>query len=166
MHTANLTREETAARSAAITLHRIRVELDLTGAPERARTGFPTTTVLEFDATVQSTWLDFIGEEVRRVEVNGEERDVVYDGARLTIDDLAASNVVRIEAVGAYSRSGEGLHRFHDPADDRTYLYTQYEPADSRRVMACFEQPDMKAEYTFVIDAPSGWEVLSNQSPA
>ncbi len=31
--------------------------------------------------------------------------------------------------------------------------------------MACFEQPDMKAEYTFVVDAPSGWEVLSNQSP-
>ncbi|MCT1394207.1 aminopeptidase N [Microbacterium sp. p3-SID338] len=166
MHTANLTREETAARSAAITLHRIRVELDLTGAPERARTGFPTTTVLEFDATVQSTWLDFIGEEVVRVEVNGEQRDVVYDGARLTIDGLAASNVVLVEAVGAYSRSGEGLHRFHDPADDRTYLYTQYEPADSRRVMACFEQPDMKAEYTFVVDAPSGWEVLSNQSPA
>ncbi len=166
MHTANLTREETAARSAAITLHRIRVELDLTGAPERARTGFPTTTVLEFDATVQSTWLDFIGEEVVRVEVNGEERAVVYDGARLAIDGLAASNVVVVEAVGAYSRSGEGLHRFHDPADDRTYLYTQYEPADSRRVMACFEQPDMKAEYTFVVDAPSGWEVLSNQSPA
>ncbi|MPT13965.1 MAG: aminopeptidase N [Microbacterium sp.] len=166
MRTANLTREETAARSAAITLHRIRVELDLTGAPERARTGFPTTTVLEFDATVQSTWLDFIGEEVVRVEVNGEQRDVVYDGARLTIDGLAASNVVLVEAVGAYSRSGEGLHRFHDPADDRTYLYTQYEPADSRRVMACFEQPDMKAEYTFVVDAPSGWEVLSNQSPA
>lgn len=166
MHTANLTREETAARSAAITLHRIRVELDLTGAPERARTGFPTTTVLEFDATAESTWLDFIGEEVLRVEVNGEERDVIYDGARLTLDGLAASNVVRVAAVGAYSRSGEGLHRFHDPADDRTYLYTQYEPADSRRVMACFEQPDMKAEYTFVVDAPSGWEVLSNQSPA
>ncbi|WP_149085167.1 MULTISPECIES: aminopeptidase N [Microbacterium] len=166
MHTANLTREETAARSAAITLHRIRVELDLTGAPERARTGFPTTTVLEFDATVASTWLDFIGEEVRRVEVNGEEREIAYDGARIAIDGLAASNVVRVEAVGAYSRSGEGLHRFHDPVDDHTYLYTQYEPADARRVMACFEQPDMKAEYTFVVDAPSGWEVLSNQSPA
>lgn len=166
MHTANLTREETAARSAAITLHRIRVELDLTGAPERARTGFPTTTVLEFDATVASTWLDFIGEEVRRVEVNGEEREIAYDGARIAIDGLAASNVVRVEAVGAYSRSGEGLHRFHDPVDDNTYLYTQYEPADARRVMACFEQPDMKAEYTFVVDAPSGWEVLSNQSPA
>lgn len=165
MDTANLTREETAARSAAITVNRIRVELDLTGAPERARTGFPTVTTLEFDATDDATWLDFIGEEVRRVVVNGVEADVRYDGARISLTGLVASNVVRVEAVGAYSRSGEGLHRFHDPVDDETYLYTQYEPADSRRVMACFEQPDMKAEFTFVVDAPTGWEVLSNQSP-
>jgi aminopeptidase N len=32
--------------------------------------------------------------------------------------------------------------------------------------MACFEQPDMKAAYTFVVDAPAGWEILSNQAPA
>ncbi len=166
MDTANLTREETAARSAAVTVHRIRVELDLTGAPERARSGFPTVTTLEFDATADSTWLDFIGEEVQRVVVNGVDQEVVYDGARVSLSGLAASNVVRVEGVGAYSRSGEGLHRFHDPVDEETYLYTQYEPADSRRVMACFEQPDLKAEYTFVVDAPSGWEVLSNQTAA
>jgi aminopeptidase N len=166
MDTANLSREETAARSAAITLRSIRVELDLTGAPERARTGFPTTTTLEFDATTDATWLDFIGEEVQRVVVNGVDQEIVHDGARIALSSLAASNVVRVEAVGAYSRSGEGLHRFHDPVDEATYLYTQYEPADSRRVMACFEQPDMKAAYTFVVDAPSGWEVLSNQAPA
>ena len=165
MTTANLTREETAARSAAVTVRSIRVELDLTGAPERARSGFPTATTLEFDATEHTTWIDFIGEEVRRVVVNDVEQDVVYDGARITITGLSSSNVVRVEAIGSYSRSGEGLHRFHDPVDDETYLYTQYEPADARRVMACFEQPDMKAAYTFVIDAPSGWEVLSNQSP-
>lgn len=165
MDTANLTREETAARSAAVTVHRIRVELDLTGAPERARTGFPTVTTLEFDASTEATWLDFIGEAVTRVVLNGVEQEVVYDGARISLVGLGPSNVVRVEAVGAYSRSGEGLHRFHDPADDETYLYTQYEPADSRRVMACFEQPDMKASYIFVVDAPSGWEVLSNQSP-
>ena len=98
--------------------------------------------------------------------MNGVERDVIYDGARIELRDLADTNVVRVEAVGSYSRSGEGLHRFHDPVDDRTYLYTQYEPADSRRVMACFEQPDIKAPYTFVIDAPAGWEVLSNQVAA
>ncbi len=165
MDTANLTREETAVRSAAITVHRIRVELDLTGAPERARTGFRTVTTLEFDATASQTWLDFIGESVDRVVVNGEQRDIAWDGARIMLDRLGASNTVVVDAVGAYSRSGEGLHRFHDPADDLTYLYTQYEPADARRVMACFEQPDLKASYTFVVDAPTGWEVLSNQAP-
>ncbi len=164
MDTANLSREETAARSAAVSVRSIRVELDLTGAPERARSGFGTTTTLEFTTTADSTWLDFIGESVDRVVVNGVERDVVYDGSRIALRDLAEENVVRVEAVANYSRSGEGLHRFHDPVDDRTYLYTQYEPADSRRVMACFEQPDVKAPYTFVIDAPAGWQVLSNQA--
>ncbi|MFJ4174201.1 aminopeptidase N [Microbacterium sp. NPDC089696] len=166
MDTANLSREETAARSASVTVHRIRVELDLTGAPERARSGFPTTTTLEFSATTPETWVDFIGLSVDRVVVNGEEQGVDWDGARIRVRGLVAENSVRIEGVGAYSRSGEGMHRFHDPADDRTYLYTQYEPADSRRVMACFEQPDMKAEYVFVVDAPAGWEILSNQAPA
>ncbi|WP_102191955.1 aminopeptidase N [Microbacterium aurantiacum] len=165
MNSANLTREETAARSAAVTLRSIRVELDLTGAPEHARSNFPTITTLEFDTTVAATWLDFIGESVDRVIVNGVERSIDYDGARIALTGLEPHNVVRVEAIGAYSRSGEGLHRFRDPADDETYLYTQYEPADSRRVMACFEQPDMKAAYTFVIEAPAGWEVLSNQSP-
>ena len=164
MDTANLTREETAARSAAVSVRHIRVELDLTGAPERSRTGFPTITTLEFSSTAESTWVDFIGESVDRVVVNGVDQEVDFDGARIALRDLTETNIVRIEAVAAYSRSGEGMHRFHDPADDRTYLYTQYEPADSRRVMACFEQPDLKAPYTFVVDAPAGWEVLSNQA--
>ncbi|UYO98417.1 aminopeptidase N [Microbacterium sp. M28] len=166
MTSANLNRRETAARSAAITVHSIRVELDLTGAEDPARTGFPTTTTLSFDATTDATWIDFIGESVEAVTVNGVEQAVEHDGARIRVAELVGSNSVTVRAVGAYSRSGEGLHRFVDPVDGATYLYTQYEPADSRRVMACFEQPDMKAAYTFVVRAPSGWQVLSNQEPA
>lgn len=166
MSSANLSRDETARRAASITLREVRVELDLAGAPERARTGFSTTTTLTFDATEAETWLDFIGESVDRVTVDGEEREVRWDGARILLDGLGGSHVVRVEGVAAYSRSGEGMHRFHDPVDGETYLYTQYEPADSRRVMACFEQPDLKASYTFRVVAPAGWHVLSNQSPA
>ena len=164
MSSANLTREETAARSAAITARSIRVELDLRDARDTARSGFNVMTTLTFDASASETWIDFIGEEVRRVTVNGADHPVQYDGARIHVSDLAPSNVVVVDAVGAYSRSGEGMHRFVDPVDGETYLYTQYEPADSRRVMACFEQPDMKASYSFVIHAPTGWHVLSNQS--
>jgi aminopeptidase N len=163
---ANLTREETAARSAAIALRDIRVELDLSGAPDPSRTGFATTSTLAFDASTEATWVDFIGEAVLRVVVNGSEQDIDWDGARIRLHGLArGANEVVVEAVGAYSRSGEGMHRFHDPVDGETYLYTQYEPADARRVMACFEQPDLKARYTFAVTAPAGWHVLSNQAP-
>ncbi|MGO2745085.1 aminopeptidase N [Microbacterium sp.] len=164
MSSANLTRNETAVRYAAITVHDIRVELDLREARDPGQSTFGTTTTLRFDATSSETWIDFIGEAVTAVTVNGESRRVEYDGARIVLSGLAASNTVVIDAHGVYSRSGEGLHRFVDPVDGETYLYTQYEPADSRRVMACFEQPDMKASYTFVVHAPTGWHVLSNQS--
>ncbi|MGM1016099.1 MAG: aminopeptidase N [Actinomycetota bacterium] len=163
MHTtANLTRDETAARSASITLRSVRVELDLTRAQDPSHAGFGTVTTLEFDATGESTWLDFLGDDVRTVAVNGTPRTVDFDGARISLSGLAPANTVVVEAVGSYSRSGEGLHRFVDPVDGETYLYTQYEPADSRRVMACFEQPDMKASFTFVVHAPRDWQVLSN----
>ncbi|CAM5416750.1 hypothetical protein SANTM175S_08788 [Streptomyces antimycoticus] len=49
-----------------------------------------------------------------------------------------------------------------DPEDGEVYLYTQYEPADARRVFANFEQPDLKGPFTFSVTAPEGWTVLSN----
>ena len=164
MSSANLTRAETADRARALDVHSYRVELDLRGAVDARRTGFPTVTTLEFTASTDETWLDFIGDSVESVTINGELVPVVYDGARITIGGLKAINVVTVVATGRYSRSGEGLHRFVDPVDGETYLYTQYEPADARRVFACFEQPDLKAPFTFLVTAPEGWQVLSNES--
>ena len=61
-----------------------------------------------------------------------------------------------------YSHSGEGLHRFVDPVDDRVYLYTQFEVPDARRVFTTFEQPDLKATFEFHVTAPADWSVTSN----
>ncbi|MFD3745645.1 aminopeptidase N [Nocardia sp. NPDC058633] len=163
MNTANLTRSETAARSAAVTVRDYSVELDLSHAQDQTRAGFATTTTVVFDATAEQTWLDFIGLSVESVTVNGADVAVAYDGARITVGGLAETNVVVVRGTGAYSRSGEGLHRFLDPVDGQTYLYTQYEPADARRVFACFEQPDMKAPFTFAVTAPAAWQVVSNR---
>ena len=49
-----------------------------------------------------------------------------------------------------------------DPADDRVYLYSQFEVPDARRVFTTFEQPDLKAPFTFTVTAPSHWKVVSN----
>ncbi|GMA85782.1 hypothetical protein GCM10025868_10320 [Angustibacter aerolatus] len=61
--------------------------------------------------------------------------------------------------------TGEGLHRFVDPVDDEVYLYSQFEVADSRRVFAVFEQPDLKGRFTFTVTAPDHWVVVSNSPP-
>ena len=165
MGSANLTRAETADRAAAVAVTAYRVELDLSGAPDPTRLGFPTTTTVEFTSSAPQTWLDFLG-EVESVTINGSEVPVVHDGARIALTGLVERNVVTVRATGRYSRSGEGLHRFTDPVDGQTYLYTQYEPADARRVFACFEQPDLKAPFVFEVTVPERWLVCSNRSVA
>ncbi|MGI8627311.1 MAG: aminopeptidase N, partial [Geodermatophilaceae bacterium] len=71
-------------------------------------------------------------------------------------------NVLVVNATCRYTNTGEGLHRFVDPVDGSVYLYTQFETADAKRMYACFDQPDLKAEFTFHVTAPQDWEVVSN----
>ncbi len=164
----NLTRAETRERAAHLTLHAATVELDLRAARDPATTSFPTTTTLRLTSTAPSTWLDFLGPRVHAVVVDGHEQEVRLADGRVEVTNLrtdGGESTVVVRGEGAYSRTGEGLHRFVDPVDGETYLYTQYEPADARRVFANCEQPDLKAPYTFVVTAPREWQVLSNSAP-
>ena len=61
-----------------------------------------------------------------------------------------------------YSRTGEGMHRFTDPTDGETYLYTQLFMEDVQRVFAAFDQPDLKSVFELTVTAPDGWTVLGN----
>lgn len=166
----NLQRTEAAQRSALITTHSYDVSLDVRHAADPGVAGYTSRSVINFSAAepgqgqAASTFLDFIASEVHGVVLNGKELSIadVVDGSRIRLDNLEAENQVTVIGTALYSRSGEGMHRFVDPADGQCYLYTQYEPADARRVFANFEQPDLKAEFTFHVIAPSGWEVASN----
>ena len=80
----------------------------------------------------------------------------------LPLTDLAEHNVLVVEALGLYTNTGEGLHRFVDPVDGAVYLYSQFETADAKRLYACFDQPDLKATFAVTVTAPSGWQVVSN----
>ncbi len=77
---------------------------------------------------------------------------------------VGGENELTVQALCRYSRSGEGLHRFVDPADQLVYLYTQFEVSEARRVFACFEQPDLKATYTLDVLAPPDWTVIANST--
>ncbi|MEN2745151.1 aminopeptidase N [Sinomonas halotolerans] len=164
-NTPNLTRDEAAERGRLVEVESYHVALDLRGAEDPSATSFRSSSVIEFTATPgAATWVDFLGEAVMEVRLNGRILDeaMVHDGARIRLAGLAERNRVEITARALYSTSGEGLHRFTDPADGRTYLYTQCEPADARRFFPCFEQPDLKARISFTVLAPQGWHVSAN----
>ena len=162
--TANLTRDEAAARSAIITVASYHVDLDLTGDDEV----FGSVSVIRFDCVApgSASFINLTAPAVREITLNGEPVSLdAFDGDRITLEGLAASNVLRVVADFAYSRSGEGLHRFTDPADGRVYLYSDLETFDAHRVYACFDQPDMKATYELAVTAPADWLVVSNMAP-
>ncbi|MBO0657046.1 aminopeptidase N [Streptomyces triculaminicus] len=164
----NLTREEARERARLLTVDAYDVALDLRSAPgpgPEPRT-FRSVTTIRFRCAEPgaATFADLLAPAVTSVVLNGRELDAkaVFDGSRIALDGLAAENVLVVDAECAYSRTGEGMHRFVDPEDGEVYLYTQYEPADARRVFANFEQPDLKAPFTFSVTAPADWTVLSN----
>jgi len=162
--TSNLTRDEAATRSALIKVASYHVDLDLTTGEET----FVSTTVVRFDCTEpgSSTFVDLSSPAVREITLNGAPvGQDAFDGDRITLTRLAAGNVLRVVAECAYSRSGEGLHRFTDPADGRVYLYSDLETFDAHRVYPCFDQPDMKASYELSVTAPADWLVVSNMAP-
>ncbi|GAB7005065.1 aminopeptidase N [Nocardioides sp. AN3] len=158
----NLTRAEAAERAALLDVTTYDVALDLTTGP----TTFASTTTVVFTATTPgaTTFADLVGAEIHEITLNGTTLDpaTAYADSRITLTDLAAENVLVVKADCAYSHTGEGLHRFVDPVDDRVYTYTQFEVPDARRVFTTFEQPDLKAPFTFHVTAPESWTVVSN----
>ena len=155
----NLTRQEAAERAALVDVESYDVELDLT----RGERVFASRTTISFSArTGASTFVDLIADTVHEIRLNGRYLDPhAWDGARITLTDLEERNELLVVADARYMRTGEGLHRFVDPVDDEVYLYSQFEVADSRRVFAVFEQPDLKASFRFTVTAPRHWTVVS-----
>ncbi|MGQ0668730.1 MAG: aminopeptidase N [Actinomycetota bacterium] len=162
----NLTRDEAGARAALVSDVRYRVTLDLSDGDET----FGSEAVIRFRCAEPgvSTFLNLIAREVGSVKLNGTALSDAgaFDGARITLPALAEENEVRILARPAFAHSGVGLHRFRDPVDGRVYTYSDFEPYDAHRVFPCFDQPDIKGVFEFVVVAPEAWVVASNAAPA
>jgi aminopeptidase N len=162
MPIAEITRDETSERAQLLHVDSYRVELDLTGGPETFRSA----SVIRFDCVRPgaASYADLIAETVHEITLNGTALDPssAYADGRITLSGLAAQNELRVVADCTYADGG-GLQRSEDLTDGRVYVYTHFEPADARRVYANFEQPDLKAEFTFHVTAPQRWTVFSNQ---
>jgi aminopeptidase N len=160
----NLTRDEARDRASLISVESYQVELDLTGSAET----FTSASTVAFDCRRPGagTFIELTAPAVTEITLNGQAVGAdAFDGDRIVLTGLAARNELRVVATCAYSRTGEGLHRFTDPADGRVYLYSDLETFDAHRIYACFDQPDLKATFELTVTAPGDWVVVSNTAP-
>ncbi|MFJ1912228.1 aminopeptidase N [Streptomyces sp. NPDC088147] len=156
-----LTRDEAQTRAQFLDVHRYTIALDLTTGEDT----FDSRTVITFTARAAGdTFVELKPATLRSVTLDGRPLDpAALVGNRLPLTGLTAGeHELHVDAAMRYSRTGEGMHRFTDPADGETYVYTQLFMDDVQRVFAAFDQPDLKAVFELTVTAPDDWTVLGN----
>ena len=96
---------------------------------------------------------------LHEVKVNGEVCDYVFANEHIIIPKHATrggENVVEI----SFTAGEQSLNR------NEEYLYTLLVPDRARTVFPCFEQPNLKAEFTLQLEVPAEWEAVSNTDVA
>ncbi|WP_250009110.1 aminopeptidase N [Actinoplanes sp. M2I2] len=156
----SLTRAEATARAATVDVHQYEVDLDLTAGGDT----FGSRAVVRFEAREgASTFLEFEPVSVVSMTLNGSPlpESALADG-RLRLTGLAADNELAVEAVMRYSNTGEGLHKYVDPADGSIYIYQHMFINNAGRILPAFDQPDLKASFRITVTAPPSWRVAAN----
>ncbi|MBL9077925.1 MAG: ERAP1-like C-terminal domain-containing protein [Planctomycetes bacterium] len=109
--------------------------------------------------------LDFAGDELTEVRVNGRETALraVANHVLLPADLLQpGANDVHARFRSPVAPTGTPLTVYRDPADGREYCYTLVVPADAHRLYPCFDQPDLRARFRVELDLPPEWVAVAN----
>jgi aminopeptidase N len=157
-----LTQAEAQARAALLDVGSYAVSLDLTAGPGAVRSHAE----IQFRCREPGarTFADLAAATVTRVVLNGQRLDpgAAVAGRRLRLPGLAAADVLTVDAEFPRSRTGPGLRWFTDPADGAVYVLGNCFPTDAPAVFCCFDQPDLRADFTLEVSAPAGWDCVAN----
>ncbi len=160
--TPTLHHEEAKLRSLTVKNINYYVHIDLTKS--KRYSGF---VEIKFDYTPSPfpMTIDFVAGEAEQINVNNKVISINYAGNFISIPSEqldAGTNIVKVQFSHAYSDNGNGLYRFTDPLDDKTYLYSNFEPYYANRLFPLFDQPDMLSTYKMNVATPKEWVVVSS----
>jgi aminopeptidase N len=165
MASTEITRAECRERARLLRVRSYDVTLDLT-----REESFGSVSVIRFDCAEPgaASHADLMAQAVHEIRLNGAwlEPAATWSGGRIALPALAAHNELRVVADCRYTGSGTGMHRSAGGDDGGSYVYGKLAQAYARTAYACFDQPDLKAEFTFHVIAPARWTVLSNAPAA
>jgi aminopeptidase N len=150
-------------RAASLSDVRYAIDLDVRAAD---RADGSVTITLTRAANAGDLVLDFRGKALGDVEVNGSRTaaahwangHVVIPAAQLKI----GANAVRLAFRAPIAPAGAAIISYDDAPDRTRYLYTLLVPSDAQLLFPVFDQPDIKARFTWRVLAPRGWTVLAN----
>ena len=155
----SLQHAEAQARFELLTVRSYDVQLDLAADDATYRS----VTTVRFDSHGGRTFVDLKPLRINDIHLNGRVVDAdLLDRGRLPIETIDGPNELVVDAVMRFRNDGEGLHRSVDPADGRHYVYGMSFMDAAPSIFACFDQPDLKAPYTFHVTAPRDWIVVGN----
>ncbi len=160
MANVSLTRDEAVRRAALVRVTGYDIELGLSEAET-----FRSRTVIGFTCATPgaATFVELADAIDVRARLNGAALPAAaFEDNRIVLGDLAADNELVVEARLPCVTTGDGMHRYVDPADGATYLNAFCGMDLAQRVFACFDQPDLKAPISLSVVAPAGWTVLAN----
>lgn len=112
-------------------------------------------------------FVDYRGEKLLSLKVNGthitegapfHDHRIYFDKQHLT----TGANTVELRYISNYVKDCEGVQVYEDKDDNEEYLYSNHEPFNAHKGFPCFDQPDIKASYTFLVVAPRAWLVVAN----
>ncbi|MGC1184815.1 MAG: aminopeptidase N, partial [Candidatus Dormiibacterota bacterium] len=121
----NLSHAEARERARLIDDLAYFIEWDLTG-PETSY-GFEARIEFSGREIGALTFAELEVPEVTEMACNGVALPAsAYDGQRISLPPLAARNSLLVRGRAAYERTGLGLHRSVDPADESVYIYSDF----------------------------------------
>ena len=109
----------------------------------------------------QEIILDFreSADKIKEVSVNGKPSEYTFLNEHLVLPE-ASTIEGKNEVHLCFTAGDQSLNR------NEEYLYTLLVPDRARTVFPCFEQPNLKAEFTLQLEVPAEWEAVSNSSIA
>jgi aminopeptidase N len=98
-------------------------------------------------------------DKVHAIQVNNKQIPVKLEQEHLLIAPKflrVGKNTISLQ----FTTGDQSLNRNDD------YLYALFVPDRARTVFACFDQPDLKANYLLTLTVPAGWKALANGAVA
>lgn len=106
---------------------------------------------------LQEIILDFreSADKIKEVHINGEKVEYTFLNEHIILPK-ASSIEGKNEVYIRFTAGNQSLNRNDE------FLYTLLVPDRARTVFPCFEQPNLKAEFTLQLEVPAEWEAVSN----